>query len=100
VSATEEIISAPEPLSYGQKVVIVHDGGVSKTVKFTGLYGNKINQPYINWPGCGEYRVDFVSGRLKLKKVASWRLCDESLKRVHATSTAELYKAKQRAKRR
>lgn len=87
-----------EPLRYGDSITIEHIGGKQQSVLYRGLFGNKFDQAYVEWPLAGEYLVKLDSGQLLPKKVSLWKVSDSDLKRLRVTSAKERHDAKERYK--
>jgi hypothetical protein len=89
----------PKPLLNGDTLTIVHVGGQRKQVSFAGLYGNKFDQAYVAWPMAGEYKLSLKTGKLSLKAVSLWTVCDEDLLRLRQASAAANRRSAENRKR-
>lgn len=78
-----------KPIQSGDSLTIVHVGGREQRVLFRGVFGNKFDQVYIEWPLAGQYKVQLQTGQLLPKKVSLWRITDDDLERVRDAARDE-----------
>ena len=87
-----------KPFRYGDTLTIRHAGGREQAVIYCGVFGNKFDQAYVEWPLAGEYKIKLDTGQLLPKKVSLWRVVDHDLKRLRATSAKERNDTNERMK--